>query len=201
MIKICKLNFCLLICLLSFLIMNTKIFSLSLVLFISACQNGVIDTPIGQFGILEKNEHEIRIGFHQASKRNKKIKTVPLPQAFHGTWASTEDAQQEKFLCKVYYGSEDYAELVIDAAKGHILWRGLEWGGDWYVLEITKQSATEVSGMMYLEFSEPGMEEPAVSKKPFTLRIKNKRLFLSGKIPMAGEHKKGWKYCSQKVKF
>lgn len=44
--------------------------------------------------------------------------------------------------------------------------------------------------MMYLEFSEPGMEEPAVSKKPFTLRIKNKRLFLSGKIPMAGEHKK-----------
>lgn len=55
--------------------------------------------------------------------------------------------------------------------------------------------------MMYLEFSEQGMEEPAVSKKLVTLRIKNKRLFLSGKIPMAGEHKKGWKYCSQKVKF
>lgn len=91
--------------------------------------------------------------------------------------------------------------MLRSTAKGHILWRGLEWGGDWYVLEITKQSATEVSGMMYLEFSEPGMEEPAVSKKPFTLRIKNKRLFLSGKIPMAGEHKKGWKYCSQKVKF
>ena len=80
--------------------------------------------------------------------------------------------------------------MLRSTAKGHILWRGLEWGGDWYVLEITKQSATEVSGMMYLESSEPGMEEPAVSKKPFTLRIKNKRLFLSGKIPMTGEHKK-----------
>lgn len=182
--------------------MNTKIFSLSLVLFISACQNGVIDTPIGQFGILEKNEHEIRIGFHQASKRNKKIKTVPLPQAFQGTWESTDYTQQEKFLCQDNYsGDGSHNALVIDAAKGHILWRGYEWGGDWYVLEITKQSATEVSGMMYLEYGEPGMEEPAVSKKPFTLRIKNKRLFLSGKIPMAGEHKKGWKYCSQKVKF
>ena len=182
--------------------MNTKIFSLSLVLFISACQNGVIDTPIGQFGILEKNEHEIRIGFHQASKRNKKIKTVPLPQAFQGTWESTEYTQQEKFLCQDNYSGDDsHNALVIDATKGHILWRGYEWGGDWYVLEITKQSATEVSGMMYLEFSEPGMEEPAVSKKPFTLRIKNKRLFLSGKIPMAKMHKKGWKYCSQKVKF
>lgn len=91
--------------------------------------------------------------------------------------------------------------MLRSTAKGHILWRGLEWGGDWYVLEITKQSATEVSGMMYLEFSEQGTEEPAVSKKPVILRIKNKRLFLSAKIPMAGMHKKRLEILFTKIKI
>ena len=137
--------------------------AMAAVLGLSACQNGVISTPIGDYGVKSRDGNHVTIGFinkKTASMSNATQPNIVLPQGFQGAWVHTSALKDAAKACKGSYDGDDIMRLEIDANNNHMSLGFYEEGGDAHWLNMQQISANQVKGTVRYLFQGMGDENP-----------------------------------------
>ena len=95
------------------------------VLALSGCQNGVVATPFGDYGVKSRDGNRVTIGFinKKTPQLGGNAKTlakatkpkIVMPEGFNGYWVTTTYSKNPAKACKDNYLSDDAVHLTIDA--------------------------------------------------------------------------------------
>ena len=153
--------------------------AMAAVLGLSACQNGVIATPFGDYGVKSRDGNRVTIGF--INKKTPQFKTttqaskpkIVMPQGFQGHWVTTSYTKNSAKACKDDYLSDDAANLNIDVNNNRMSLSFYEEGGDAHWLNLQQISETQVKGTVSYLFQAQGDENPQPEAIAVSMTLKN----------------------------
>ena len=92
---------------------SITLLGMAVVLALSACQNGVMTTPFGDYGVKSRDGNRVTIGFinKKAPQFGSNTKTVAkagkpkivMPKGFQGHWVTTDNSKNSAKACKDDY--------------------------------------------------------------------------------------------------
>ena len=149
---------------------SITLLGMAVVLALSACQNGVMTTPFGDYGVKSRDGNRVTIGFinKKAPQFGSNTKTVAkagkpkivMPKGFQGHWVTTDNSKNSAKACKDDYLSDDAVNLNIDANNNYMSLTFYEEGGDAHWLNMQQISETQVAGTVSYLFQGQGDENP-----------------------------------------
>ena len=161
----------------------TVTMGMAAVLALSGCQNGVVATPFGDYGVKSRDGNRVTIGF-----MNKKSPSVGgnanttaqaakpkivMPKGFQGHWVATTYSKNSAKACKDDYLSDDAVHLSIDANHNRMGLNFYEEGGDAHWLNMQQISETQVAGTVSYLFEGQGDENPQPEAIAVRMTLKN----------------------------
>ena len=156
---------------------------LAAVLALSACQNGVVATPFGDYGVKSRDGNRVTIGFINKKTPqfggNAKAQTqagkpkIVMPKGFQGHWVTTTYSKKPAQACKDDYLSDDAVNLNIDANNNYMSLTFYEEGGDAHWLNMQQISETQVAGTVSYLFQGQGDENPQPETIAVRMTLKN----------------------------
>ena len=164
---------------------NTSIVlvGMTAILALSGCQNGVMATPFGDYGVKSRDGNHVTIGFinkktpqlagnAKAVAKAGKPKIV-MPKGFQGHWVTTDNSKNSAKACKDDYLSDDAVNLNIDANNNYMSLTFYEEGGDAHWLNMQQISETQVAGTVSYLFEGQGDENPQPEAIAVRMTLKN----------------------------
>ena len=156
---------------------------LAAVLTMSGCQNGVLATPFGDYGVKSRDGNHVTIGFinkktpqlaGNAKAQNQTAKPkIVMPKGFQGHWVTTDNSKNSAKACKDDYLSDDAVNLNIDANNNYMSLTFYEEGGDAHWLNMQQISETQVAGTVSYLFQGQGDENPQPEAIAVRMTLKN----------------------------
>ena len=156
---------------------------LAAVLTMSGCQNGVVATPFGDYGVKSRDGNRVTIGFinkktpqlgGNAKAQNQTAKPkIVMPKGFQGHWVTTDNSKNSAKACKDDYLSDDAVNLNIDANNNYMSLTFYEEGGDAHWLNMQQISETQVAGTVSYLFQGQGDENPQPEAIAVRMTLKN----------------------------
>ena len=153
------------------------------VLALSGCQNGVVATPFGDYGVKSRDGNRVTIGFINKKTPqfggNAKAQTqagkpkIVMPKGFQGHWVTTTYSKKPAQACKDDYLSDDAVNLNIDANNNYMSLTFYEEGGDAHWLNMQQISETQVAGTVSYLFQGQGDENPQPETIAVRMTLKN----------------------------
>ena len=150
--------------------------AMAAVLGLSACQNGVIATPFGDYGVKSRDGNRVTIGFINKKTPSMGTVTKPkvvLPQDFQGQWVHTSALKDAPKACKGNYDSDDIMRLSIDANNNRMSLNFYEEGGDAHWLNMQQVNGTQIKGKISYLFEGMGDENPQPEYFDISMVLKN----------------------------
>lgn len=143
---------------------------------LSGCQNGVIATPFGDYGVKSNDGNRVTIGF--INKKTPQLKkaakpNIVIPQGFDGRWVTTFYSKNPSQACKSDYLDDDAANLYIDSQQNKMSLNFYEEGGDAYWLNMQQINANQVKGRISYLFEGQGDENPQPEVIDVSMTLKN----------------------------
>ena len=162
---------------------SITLLGMAVVLALSACQNGVMTTPFGDYGVKSRDGNRVTIGFinKKAPQFGSNTKTVAkagkpkivMPKGFQGHWVTTDNSKNSAKACKDDYLSDDAVTLNIDANNNYMSLTFYEEGGDAHWLNMQQISETQVAGTVSYLFQGQGDENPQPEAIAVRMTLKN----------------------------
>ena len=162
---------------------SITLLGMAVVLALSACQNGVMTTPFGDYGVKSRDGNRVTIGFinKKAPQFGSNTKTVAkagkpkivMPKGFQGHWVTTDNSKNSAKACKDDYLSDDAVNLNIDANNNYMSLTFYEEGGDAHWLNMQQISETQVAGTVSYLFQGQGDENPQPEAIAVRMTLKN----------------------------
>ena len=162
---------------------SITLLGMAVVLALSACQNGVMTTPFGDYGVKSRDGNRVTIGFinKKAPQLGSNTKTVAkagkpkivMPKGFQGHWVTTDNSKNSAKACKDDYLSDDAVNLNIDANNNYMSLTFYEEGGDAHWLNMQQISETQVAGTVSYLFQGQGDENPQPEAIAVRMTLKN----------------------------
>ena len=162
---------------------SITLLGMAVVLALSACQNGVMTTPFGDYGVKSRDGNRVTIGFinKKAPQFGSNTKTVAkagkpkivMPKGFQGHWVTTDNSKNSAKACKDDYLSDDAVNLNIDANNNYMSLTFYEEGGDAHWLNMQQISETQVAGAVSYLFQGQGDENPQPEAIAVRMTLKN----------------------------
>ena len=162
---------------------SITLLGMAVVLALSACQNGVMTTPFGDYGVKSRDGNRVTIGFinKTAPQFGSNTKTVAkagkpkivMPKGFQGHWVTTDNSKNSAQACKDDYLSDDAVNLNIDANNNYMSLTFYEEGGDAHWLNMQQISETQVAGTVSYLFQGQGDENPQPEAIAVRMTLKN----------------------------
>ncbi len=162
---------------------SITLLGMAVVLALSACQNGVMTTPFGDYGVKSRDGNRVTIGFinKKAPQFGSNTKTVAkagkpkivMPKGFQGHWVTTDNSKNSAKACKDDYLSDDAVNLNIDANNNYMSLTFYEEGGDAHWLNMQQISETQVAGTVSYLFQGQGDENPQPETIAVRMTLKN----------------------------
>ena len=162
---------------------SITLLGMAVVLALSACQNGVMTTPFGDYGVKSRDGNRVTIGFinKKAPQFGSNTKTVAkagkpkivMPKGFQGHWVTTDNSKNSAQACKDDYLSDDAVNLNIDANNNYMSLTFYEEGGDAHWLNMQQISETQVAGTVSYLFQGQGDENPQPEAIAVRMTLKN----------------------------
>ena len=162
---------------------SITLLGMAVVLALSACQNGVMTTPFGDYGVKSRDGNRVTIGFinKTAPQFGSNTKTVAkagkpkivMPKGFQGHWVTTDNSKNSAKACKDDYLSDDAVNLNIDANNNYMSLTFYEEGGDAHWLNMQQISETQVAGTVSYLFQGQGDENPQPEAIAVRMTLKN----------------------------
>ena len=153
------------------------------VLALSGCQNGVVATPFGDYGVKSRDGNRVTIGFINKKTPqlggNAKAQTqlakpkIVMPKGFQGHWVTTDNSKNSAKACKDDYLSDDAVHLSIDVNHNRMGLNYYEEGGDAHWLNMQQISETQVAGTVSYLFQGQGDENPQPEAIAVRMTLKN----------------------------
>ena len=162
---------------------SITLLGMAVVLALSACQNGVMTTPFGDYGVKSRDGNRVTIGFinKKTPQFDSNAKTVAkaakpkivMPKGFQGHWVTTDNSKNSAKACKDDYLSDDAVNLNIDANNNYMSLTFYEEGGDAHWLNMQQISETQVAGTVSYLFQGQGDENPQPEAIAVRMTLKN----------------------------
>ena len=162
---------------------SITLLGMAVVLALSACQNGVMTTPFGDYGVKSRDGNRVTIGFinkktpqlgGNAKAQTKLAKPkIVMPKGFQGHWVTTDNSKNSAKACKDDYLSDDAVNLNIDANNNYMSLTFYEEGGDAHWLNMQQISETQVAGTVSYLFEGQGDENPQPEAIAVRMTLKN----------------------------
>ena len=164
---------------------NTSIVlvGMTAILALSGCQNGVMATPFGDYGVKSRDGNRVTIGFinkktpqlgGNAKAQNQTAKPkIVMPKGFQGHWVATTYSKNSAKACKDDYLSDDAVHLSIDVNHNRMGLNYYEEGGDAHWLNMQQISETQVAGTVSYLFEGQGDENPQPEAIAVRMTLKN----------------------------
>ena len=162
---------------------SIPLLGMAVVLALSACQNGVMTTPFGDYGVKSRDGNRVTQGFinKKAPQFGSNTKTVAkagkpkivMPKGFQGHWVTTDNSKNSAKACKDDYLSDDAVNLNIDANNNYMSLTFYEEGGDAHWLNMQQISETQVAGTVSYLFQGQGDENPQPEAIAVRMTLKN----------------------------
>ena len=161
----------------------TVTMGMAAVLALSGCQNGVVATPFGDYGVKSRDGNRVTIGFinkktpqfgGNAKTLAKATKPkIVMPKGFQGHWVATTYSKNPAQACKDDYLSDDAVHLNIDANHNRMSLNFYEEGGGAHWLNMQQISETQVAGTVSYLFEGQGDENPQPEAIAVRMTLKN----------------------------
>lgn len=161
----------------------TVTMGMAAVLALSGCQNGVVATPFGDYGVKSRDGNRVTIGFINKKTPqfggNAKAQTqlakpkIVMPKGFQGHWVTTTYSKNPAKACKDNYLSDDAVHLTIDANNNRMSLNFYEEGGGAHWLNMQQISETQVAGTVSYLFEGQGDENPQPEAIAVRMTLKN----------------------------
>ena len=190
---------------------SITLLGLAAVLALSGCQNGVVATPFGDYGVKSRDGGRVTIGFinKKTPQFGSNTKTVAkagkpkivMAQGFHGRWVYTDNPKKRKVLCQDKYDSDDGVNLFIDAANNKLEVGYYESGYDAYWLKMQQNDANKVKGILHLAITDQGMDEPEIRTITTSMELRNKGTELWTHNVNAENHTAVFLLCNRTPQF
>ena len=162
---------------------SITLLGMAVVLALSACQNGVMTTPFGDYGVKSRDGNHVTIGFINKKTPqfggNAKAQTqagkpkIVMPEGFNGYWVTTTYSKNPAKACKDNYLSDDAVHLTIDANNNRMSLNFYEEGGGAHWLNMQQISETQVAGTVSYLFQGQGDENPQPEAIAVRMTLKN----------------------------
>ena len=162
---------------------SITLLGLAAILALSGCQNGVLATPFGDYGVKSRDGGRVTIGFinKKTPQLGSNAKTVAkaakpkivMPKGFQGHWVTTDYSKNSAKACKDDYLSDDAVNLNIDANNNYMSLTFYEEGGDAHWLNMQQISETQVAGTVSYLFQGQGDENPQPEAIAVRMTLKN----------------------------
>ena len=128
------------------------------VLAMSGCQNGVVATPFGDYGVKSRDGNRVTIGFinkktpqfggnAKAQIQTAKPKIV-MPEGFNGYWVAADNLKDRGAVCRGTYIGDDEARMKIDVKNNAIDLGFHEEGALIYWTHMQQHDPKRVSGQI-----------------------------------------------------
>ena len=108
----------------------TMMMGMAAVLALSGCQNGVVATPFGDYGVKSRDGNRVTIGFinKKTPQFGGDAKTVAkagkpkivMPEGFNGYWVAADNLKDRGAVCRGTYIGDDEARMNIDVKNNAI---------------------------------------------------------------------------------
>ena len=128
------------------------------VLALSGCQNGVVATPFGDYGVKSRDGNRVTIGFinkktpqfgGNAKTLAKATKPkIVMPEGFNGYWVAADNLKDRGAVCRGTYLGDSGAHLNIDAKNNAIDLGFYEEGALIYWTSMQQHDPKRVSGQI-----------------------------------------------------
>ena len=161
----------------------TVTMGMAAVLALSGCQNGVVATPFGDYGVKSRDGNRVTIGFinKKTPQLGGNAKTlakaakpkIVMPKGFQGHWVATTYSKNPAQACKDDYLSDDAVHLNIDANHNRMSLNFYEEGGGAHWLNMQQISETQVAGTVSYLFEGQGDENPQPEAIAVRMTLKN----------------------------
>ena len=162
---------------------SITLLGLATILTMSGCQNGVVATPFGDYGVKSRDGNRVTIGFinkktpqlgGNAKAQNQTAKPkIVMPKGFQGHWVATTYSKNSAKACKDDYLSDDAVHLSIDVNHNRMGLNYYEEGGDAHWLNMQQISETQVAGTVSYLFEGQGDENPQPEAIAVRMTLKN----------------------------
>ena len=162
---------------------SITLLGLAAVLTMSGCQNGVVATPFGDYGVKSRDGNRVTIGFinKKTPQLGGNAKTVAkaakpkivMPKGFQGHWVTTTYSKNPAKACKDNYLGDDAVHLTIDANNNRMSLNFYEEGGGAHWLNMQQISETQVAGTVSYLFEGQGVEDPQPEAIAVRMTLKN----------------------------
>lgn len=149
---------------------KNTILALLAALCVGACQNGVLATPFGDYGLKSRDGNRVTYGF---LPKKAQVPQITMPQGFQGYWVHTDNLKQRQSECRGDYIGDDGVRLRIDAANNKLSLGFYEAGADAHWLSLSQQSSNQISGKLSYAFSDEGGGEPQISEGHASMTLIN----------------------------
>ena len=137
---------------------SITLLGMAVVLALSACQNGVMTTPFGDYGVKSRDGNRVTIGFinKKAPQFGSNTKTVAkagkpkivMPEGFNGYWVAADNLKDRGAVCRGTYIGDSGAHLNIDAKNNAIDLGFYEEGALIYWTRMQQHDLKRVSGQI-----------------------------------------------------
>ena len=137
---------------------SITLLGLAAVLTMSGCQNGVLATPFGDYGVKSRDGNRVTIGFinKKTPQFGSNAKTVAkagkpkivMPEGFNGYWVAADSLKDRGAVCRGTYIGDSGVHMNIDARNNAIDLGFYEEGALIYWTSMQQHDPKRVSGQI-----------------------------------------------------